>query len=75
MEWLLIIVLMTAEDDVELEPMQFASKAECIAAAETFVEKHPAFELRYPPDEDVMAYPVLRSYVECVPDRPPPEMP
>ncbi len=75
MEWLLIVVLMTAEGDIERAPTRFPSRAECIAAAEAFVEKHPAFELRYPPDEDVMALPVLRSYVECVPDRPPPESP
>ncbi len=66
MEWLLVIVLVSSMDDIEFEPMRFVTKAECVAAAEAFVERYPAFEWRdrlEPRTEN----PVVRSYVECVP--------
>ncbi len=67
MEWLLVMVLVSSMDDIEFEPMRFATKAECVAAAEAFVERYPAFEWRDPSDEWAVENPVVRSYVECVP--------
>lgn len=66
MEWLLAIVLVSPMDYTEFEPIRFATKAECVVAAQAFVERYPAFEWRdrlEPRTEN----PVVRSYVECVP--------
>lgn len=39
MEWLLIIILASPTDDVELKPIRFLTRAECVAAAQEFVER------------------------------------
>ena len=66
-EWLLVIVLLSPNDDVEPEPLRFATEADCMTAATAFVAEYPAFELRDRSDDRRIARPVLRSYVECVP--------
>ena len=65
MDWLLSIVMLTADGEVPEKPMTFATQAECTAAAESFVAKYPQFELRTHSDTAVTK-PVVRSYVECV---------
>lgn len=71
MKWLLVIMLVTAEGEVPaMEPRAYPSEAECRAAAEEFVAHHPQFELIPGPDRMELTHPVLRSYVECVPETP-----
>lgn len=68
MKWVLLIHLVSPSDQVEYKdyaPLPFETKAECVAAAEAFVDKNPAFEHRYRSGTEV-ELPVVRSYVECV---------
>ncbi|OHC75921.1 MAG: hypothetical protein A3G18_01805 [Rhodospirillales bacterium RIFCSPLOWO2_12_FULL_58_28] len=65
MKWLLVIVLASSAGDIGHEPVLFKTRSECVAAAEAFVGKYPAFELR---DNQTVEAPVIRSYVECVPE-------
>ncbi len=67
MEWLLIIILASPTDDVELKPIRFLTRAECVAAAQEFVERYPAFEWRDRSEEWTVENPVVRSYVQCLP--------
>ncbi len=67
MEWLLMIVLVSPTEDIESEPVRFQTRAECVAAAEEFVGRYPAFEWRDRSDEWTVENPVVRSYVKCVP--------
>ncbi len=66
MEWLLIIVLVSATQDIEHEPLRFETRSECMAAATAFVDRYPAFELRDRADDRRVENPVVRSYVECI---------
>ena len=71
MKWLLVIVLLTPDGEKPArEPIPYPSEAECWAAAERFVAHHPQFELLPRSNETRAMHPVLRSYVECVPDSP-----
>ncbi|HEB79571.1 MAG TPA: hypothetical protein ENI79_03735 [Rhodospirillales bacterium] len=67
MEWLLIIVLFSSTEDIDHAPVRFETQPECIAAAEAFVRKFPAFEFRDRSDKRAVETPVIRSYVECIP--------
>ena len=66
MEWLMIVVLMYA-DDGRHEEKRFASRAECIAAAEEYVARYPELEWRHPSDELSITRPVARSTIRCIP--------
>ncbi len=66
MEWLLLIVMLTAEDELDLEPALFETKTACEAAARAFVKEYPEFEWRGRPGGGGVFNPVVRPHVECV---------
>lgn len=67
MKWVLLIFLVAPEEYVDFEPRPFETRAECMAAAQAFVEIYPAFEWRDRSAKGLrVELPVVRSYVECV---------
>ncbi|MGH6953302.1 MAG: hypothetical protein ACREGL_03915 [Alphaproteobacteria bacterium] len=66
MKWYLLIVLLGSEMNSEIDPVEFPSEAECVAAGNAFIERFPMFDWLVPPDESSVIRPVLRSHVECV---------
>ncbi len=66
MDWLLVIVLMTAAGEADPERVRFSALSDCEAAAGAFVARYPAFEWRERADSRATETPVIRSYVECV---------
>ena len=67
MDWLLVIVLMTAVGEADPERVRFSALTDCEAAAHAFVDRYPAFEWRARADSGAVEAPVIRSYVACVP--------
>ena len=65
MKWVLLIHLVAPQEYVDYEPVPFETRAECLGAAEAFVDRHPAFEHRYRSGA-IVELPVVRSYVECI---------
>lgn len=71
MKWLLVIIFVSAEPDIDRdETIRFATESECLAVARAFVEMHPEFELLEGADERKVGTLLLRSYVECIPRYP-----
>ena len=68
MKWLLVINLLSPVEDDLSERFSFETRAECLAAAQAFVEEYPGVELRDHVDSLEVEPPVLRSYVECMPE-------
>jgi hypothetical protein len=68
-DWLLAIVMVTAEGNEPAKTIPFATKGECVAAARNYVAEHPQFEFHEPTGDEVIR-PVVRSYVECVEKKP-----
>ena len=66
MKWVLLIFLLSPTKYMDFKPTAFETEARCLAAAEAFVERYPAFEWRRWP-RDRIERPVVRSYVECLP--------
>jgi len=62
---MLIAVFMFSEGLDRRLVATYRTESECVAAAEAFVAKNPAFEFRHASDDKVIE-PVVRSYVECV---------
>lgn len=66
MDWFLLVVQMTQQGPEDQEPVRFATRTECMAAAQAFVERYPAFELIDRSGDGAFEAPVVRSSVECV---------
>lgn len=65
MEWILLIGTLT--DDPQIEPLLFETRAECMAAAEAFVEQNPIFEWEDRPRElGEPIYLVFKPIVKCL---------
>jgi hypothetical protein len=67
MEWLFVVVMMTSEGNDRHTLAKYSIESECVVAAEAFVARYPAFEFRHGADDNVIE-PVVRSYVECLPE-------
>ena len=65
MEWLLLIVLLVVDDGEKYGPVLYPFERECIAAAQEFVGRHPAFEWRDHRRPNGLMAMVLRPHVEC----------
>ncbi len=63
MEWLMIVVLMYVNDERHVEK-SFASRAECVAAAEAYVARYPELEWHEPSDDASIIRPVVRSTIQ-----------
>ena len=59
---------MHSADNTTHEEKRFETKAECVAAAEEYIERYPEIEWRDPSDNRSITYPVLRSYIQCIPN-------
>jgi hypothetical protein len=67
MGWLFVVVMMTSEGNDRHTAAIYPTESECVAAAEAFVVQHPGFDFQHPSNDASVIHPVLRSYVECVP--------
>ncbi len=68
MKWLMLIVLLSADGNTRYDPVPFVSENECIAAAQEFVNRYPAFEWHDHRPSNAVTLPVVRSYVKCEPE-------